>query len=117
MKNTKTDLGSIRIHQDAISSIAYNAATQTEGVASIGTSLTSRIYCLLGKKNKSVITVEIDKNNEISIEVPVIVKYGVYIPDLAAKVQDNVSAALEKMTDCVIKNINVNIQGIERSAQ
>ena len=115
MKNTKTDLGVIRIHQDVISSIAYNAAMQTEGVASIGTSLTSKIYQLLGKKNKPSISVEIDKNNEVSVEIPVFVKYGVYIPELAAKIQDNVGAALDKMTDCIIKDINVNIQGIERS--
>lgn len=114
-KETKTQLGSIRIHQDVIASIASTAAIQTEGVAAIGTTLTAKLYSLIGKKNGPGISVEIDKNGEISIEVPVIAKYGIYIPDLAGRVQDNISSALEKMTDSVIKDINVNIQGIERS--
>ncbi len=115
MKNqTRTELGSIRIHRDVIASITSIAALEIEGVAGLGSNLTSKLYAILSKKNVSGINVDIDKKNEIRISVPLVVKYGFYIPEVASKVQENISLSVEKMTDSVLKEININIQGIER---
>ena len=43
-----------------------------------------------------------------------VIKYGYNIPDTAARVQENVRQALEKMSNLSVKDINVNVQGIER---
>ena len=69
---------------------------------------------MMGRKNSSGIKVEIDKNDEIKIEIPLIIKYGFNIPDIANKVQENVRNALEKMSNLSIKDININVQGIEK---
>lgn len=114
-ENSRNDLGTIRIHKNVIASIASIAAMEVEGVKHIGTNLKSSIFELLGKRDISAIKVEIDKNGEVTADVPIVIKYGVNIPETADRVQENIHKSLEKMTNLSIRNINVNVQGIEKS--
>jgi len=114
-QDSRTELGIIRIHKNVIASIAAIAAMEIEGVKRIGTDFKSGLLEMVGKKSFSAIKVEIDKNNEeVKVEVPLIIKYGYNIPDIANRVQENVRNALEKMTNLSLKDININVQGIER---
>lgn len=113
-EESRTDLGVIRIHKNVIASIASMAACEIEGVKRVGGDFKSGILALIGKKSLSAIKVEIDKNEEVKVEIPLLIKYGFNIPDIANKVQENVHHALEKMTSLSIKDININVQGIER---
>lgn len=113
-EESQTDLGNIRIHKNVIASIASIAAVEIEGVKRIGGDLRSGILELIGKKALMAIKVDIDKNDEMRLEVPLVVKYGFNIPDIANKAQENVRNALEKMTNLSIKYININVQGIEK---
>jgi uncharacterized alkaline shock family protein YloU len=116
MKNeeSRTDLGSIRIHKDVIASIASLASLEVEGVKKIGGDLKASVYELLGKKQQRGINVEIDRNDEVILSVPLIVKYGYNVTDIARNVQENIQQSLEKMTNLTIKEINVNVQRIEK---
>ncbi len=114
MKEEKTEFGAVRIHKDVIKSIASLAVSEIEGVSVIRDNFTASIAGLLGKKYYSGIDVIIDKNNEIKLEVKINVKYGFNIPEIASRVQDNIRLALEKMSDLTLKEINVNVQGVER---
>ena len=111
---SQTDLGNIKIHKNVIASIASIAAVEIEGVKRIGGDFRSGILELIGKKALMVIKVDIDKNDEMRLEVPLVVKYGFNIPDIANKAQENIRNALEKMTNLSIKYININVQAIER---
>ena len=113
-EESRTDLGTIKIHKNVIASIASLAATEIQGVKRVGGDLKSGFLELIGKKTSIAIKVEIDKNEEVRITVPLVIKYGFNIPDIANKVQENVRNALEKMTNLLIKDININVQGIER---
>lgn len=113
-EESQTDLGNIRIHKNVIASIASIAAVEIEGVKRIGGDLRSGLLELIGKKALMAIKVDIDRNDEIRLEVPLVVKYGFNIPDIANKAQENVRNALEKMTNLSIKYININVRGIER---
>lgn len=113
-EESQTDLGNIRIHKNVIASIASIAAVEIEGVKRIGGDFRSGILELIGKKALMAIKVDIDKNDEMRLEVPLVVKYGFNIPDIANKAQENIRNALEKMTNLSIKYININVQGIER---
>mgnify|MGYP001583169891 FL=1 len=113
-EESQTDLGNIRIHKNVIASVASIAAVEIEGVKRIGGDFKSGILELIGKKALMAIKVDIDKNDEIRIEVPLVIKYGFNIPDIANKAQENISNALEKMTNLSIKYININVQSIER---
>ena len=108
------ELGVLRIHKNVISSISSIAATEIEGVKRVGKDLKSGLLELAGHKFSTAIKVEISKNEEVKVEIPLIIKYGYNIPEVAKGVQENVRQALEKMSNLSIKDINVNVQGIER---
>lgn len=111
---SRTDLGTIRIHKNVISSIASLASMEIKGVKRVGGDLRSGLMEFIGKKLLSVIKVEINKNEEVKLEVPLVIEYGSNIPEIANRVQENIRSSLEKMTNLSIKDININIQGIER---
>ncbi|MDO9572693.1 MAG: Asp23/Gls24 family envelope stress response protein [Candidatus Omnitrophota bacterium] len=111
---SRNDLGVVRIHKNVIASISSIAATEIEGVKKVGKDIKSGLLELLGQKSFSAIKVDISKNEEVKVEIPLIIKYGYNIPDIASKVQENVRQALEKMSNLSIRDINVFVQGIER---
>jgi uncharacterized alkaline shock family protein YloU len=113
-EESRTDLGMIRIHKNVIASVASLASTEIEGVKRIGGDLKSGFLALMSKKTYLAIKVEIDKNEDVKVEIPLIIKYGFNIPDVANKVQESVRRALEKMTNLSLKDININVQGIEK---
>jgi len=113
-EESRTDLGMVRIHKNVIASIAAVASTEVEGVKRVGGNLRSGVLELIGKKIYSAIAVEFDKAGEVKVELPLVIKYGYNIPNVADRVQENVRNALEKMTNLSVKDININIQGIER---
>ena len=114
-ENTKTDLGEIKIHHNVIASIAMEATKQIPGVLKIGGSLKTFLFELFGKKDTSAIKIEFDKNNETTITIPVVVKYGYNIPEIASKVQENVKITIENATNISIREVNVKIQEIEKA--
>lgn len=111
---SRNELGVLRIHKNVISSISSIAATEIEGVKRVGRDLKSGLFEAISQKYFSAIKVDISKNEEVKVEIPLIIKYGYNIPDIAGRVQENVRQALEKMSSLCIKDINVNVQGIER---
>jgi uncharacterized alkaline shock family protein YloU len=113
-EESRTDLGMIRIHKNVVASIASLAATEIEGVKRIGGDFKSGLMEIMGRKQSFSIKVEIDKNDEIKVDIPVVIKYGFNLPEVANKVQENVRQALEKMTNLAIKDININVQAIEK---
>lgn len=113
-EESRTDLGTIRIHKKVIASISSLAAAEIEGVKGIAGDFKSGFSQFIGRKLFSAISVEINKNEEAKVEIPLIIKYGYNIPEVASKVQENVRNNLERMTNLSIKDININVQGIER---
>lgn len=111
---SRNDLGVLKIHKNVISSISSIAATEIEGVKSVAKDLKSGLLEVFGRKSSSAIKVDISKNEEVKVEIPLIIKYGYNIPEVAGRVQENVRAALEKMSNLSIKDININVRGIER---
>lgn len=114
MKEEKTEFGVVRIHKDVIKSVASIAVSEIEGVSLIKNDFKSSIFGALGKKYFPGINVIIDKDNEIRLEVKINVKYGFNIPEAASRVQDSIRLSIEKMSDLTLKEINVNVQGVER---
>jgi uncharacterized alkaline shock family protein YloU len=113
-EESRTDLGLIRIHKNVIVSIAALAASEIEGVQSIGGGIGTGILEALTNRKYPSIKVEILRNDEVRIRIPLVIKFGYSIPDVACRVQENVRAGLEKMTNLLIKDINIVVQAIER---
>jgi uncharacterized alkaline shock family protein YloU len=113
-EESRTDLGTVKIHKNVIASISAIAAGEIEGVKTIGRDFRSGLLEIIGRKDYRAIRVEIDKNGDVWIEIPLVIKYGFNIPDVANKVQENIRNSLEKMTNLSLKDININVQGIEK---
>lgn len=114
IEDQKVDLGSVQIHKKVLADITFSAISEIEGVKLIPQDLTSKFLRLFKTNNYSGIIVTVDKNNQVSIEVKVCIRYGINIPDIARNVQDAIRAAVEKIADINLKDVNINIQGIQR---
>ncbi len=107
-----TELGNIKIADEVVSIIAGLAATEVEGVAGMSGGVVGGIADMLGKRNLSKgVKVEVG-DQQAAVDLYIIVKFGVRIPDVAWKIQENVKKAVESMTGLEAVKINVHVQGV-----
>ncbi len=105
-------LGSIRIADEVVGIIAGLAATEIDGIAGMSGGLVGGIAEMLGKKNFAKgVKVEVGER-EAAVDLYIIVKYGVRIPDVALSVQENVKQAIESMTGLSVVEVNIHVQGV-----
>ncbi len=108
----ETKLGTIRIADDVVSIIAGLAATEIEGIAGMSAGLVGGIAEILGRKNFAKgVKVEVGER-EAAVDLYIIVKYGVRIPDVALAAQENVKQAIETMTGLSVVEVNIHVQGV-----
>jgi uncharacterized alkaline shock family protein YloU len=106
------DVGSIRIADEVVGIIAGLAATEVPGVAGMSAGLVGGIAEMLGKKNLAKgVKVEVGER-EAAVDLYIIVEYGIRIPDVALRVQENVKRAIESMTGLDVVEVNIHIQGV-----
>ena len=67
---------------------------------------------MLGRKNFAKgVKVEVGEK-EAAVDLYIIVKYGVRIPDVALAAQENVKQAIENMTGLSVVEVNIHVQGV-----
>ncbi len=111
-RNLPSELGAIRIADEVVSIIAGLAATEVDGVASMSGGIAGGIAEALGRKNFSKgVKVEVGEE-ETSVDLFLIVRYGSRIPDVAWEVQETVKKAIENMTGLKVIKVNVHVQGV-----
>ena len=109
---TDTGLGTIKIADEVVSIIAGLAATEIDGIAGMSGGLVGGIAEMLGRKNFSKgVKVEVGEK-EAAVDLFIIVKYGVRIPDVALAAQENIKRAIENMTGLSVVEVNVHVQGV-----
>ncbi|MFS8581224.1 MAG: Asp23/Gls24 family envelope stress response protein [Limnochordales bacterium] len=108
----RSDLGEIRIANEVVSIVAGLAATEVEGVAGMSGGIASGVAEMLGRKNLSKgVRVEVGEE-QAAVDLSIIVDYGVRIPEVAWKIQENVKRAVESMTGLQVVEVNVHVQGV-----
>ena len=115
--SSRVDLGSIQIHKKAIADLTFSALSEIDGVSLIPKDALNKLLEYLGEKRYPGIAVTIDKNSQVTIEVKICVRYGINIQDIARQIQEAVRTAVERTVDITLKEICVNIHGIERGKQ
>jgi len=104
--------GEIKISDEVIATIASIATKEIEGVSGLSLSLTDEIASKFVKKNAGK-AIKINSNEgNITIEINVIVKYGVRIPDVSWEVQENVKKSVETMTGLTVEKVNIVVAGV-----
>ncbi len=110
--NKNQELGTIKISEEVVSVIAGLAATEVPGVAGMSGGVVNGLSEMLGRKNLGKgVKVEVGEK-EVSIDLYLIVDYGVRIPEVAWNVQENVKNAVENMTGLKVVEVNIHVQGV-----
>ena len=111
-KAEKFGIGTVRIADEVVGTIAGLAATEVNSIAGMSGGLVGGIAEMLGKKNFSKgVKVEVGEK-EAAVDLYIIVEYGVRIPDIALTVQEKVKSAIENMTGLEVVEVNVHVQGV-----
>ena len=115
MRSTsRFDLGQVQIHNKVLAEIVRSAVGEIEGVSLIKKNFYFQVVELLGQETIPGIDVIIDENSDVTLNVKVCIRYGYNIHDIAVQIQDAIKSAIERMAEINLKEINVNIQGLER---
>ena len=114
-RDRPTDLGVVRINNDAITTIASTAAMEVRGVCKMGGGLRKTILEIIHRRSFGGVRVY-TKDGEVKLVVSIIVHYGIDIPRVADEVQDSVKHAVEKMTGLVIGEVDVVVEGVHPPA-
>ena len=106
------NIGEVKVADEVVAIIAGLAATEVEGVDSLGGNITSEIVSKLGMKNLSKgVKVEVTEEH-VSVNMALNLKYGYSIPDVCEKVQEKVKSAIENMTGLTVLDVNIKIAGV-----
>ena len=104
--------GNIKISDEVIATIASVATKEVTGISGLNLSFTDEIASKFVKKNapKSIKITQNDEN--ITIDISVVVNYGVRIPDVSWEVQENVKKSVELMSGLNVDKVNVIVAGV-----
>lgn len=109
---TQKGIGKVQIADEVIAIIAGIEATSVEGVAGMSGNISGEIMEVLGRKNLAKgVKITIGENN-VSIDLNIVINFGIKIPEVAKEVQKRVQSAVETMTGLEVSQINLNIIGI-----
>ena len=120
MQTIKTDLGEINVTNETIGNIASLNLADVKGVVGSRKSIIKEITDMLkGDTSENEIEeasrnikVEI-KDNKPLINLYIVIKYGVRIPDIAWDIQSRVKEGIMKKLGIDINEIDIHVQGIQ----
>lgn len=108
-----SELGIIKISDEVVGIIAGIAASEIKGVVGMSSGIVGGISQILsGKKNLAKgVKINIEEESA-SIELYLVIEYGLRIPDIASKVQENVKNTVEALTGLKVSAVNVFVQNV-----
>jgi len=108
-----SDYGQIRINNNVIAIIAHETAKKVPGVVEMQGSLADDLAGMIGRKSKDR-GIRVEKENEelLTIDLTVVLEFGVRIPDICVQLQAAVKEAVEEMTGQQVYAVNIVVQGI-----
>ncbi|MDQ0175136.1 Asp23/Gls24 family envelope stress response protein [Bacillus chungangensis] len=113
MEQGKNSLGKIEIAPEVIEVIAGIAASEVEGVAQMRGNFATGVVERLGKKNHGKgVKVDLTEGG-IILDIYCLMIFGVSIPHVAKKMQDNIRQALLNMTALEVEEVNIHIVGVQ----
>ncbi len=105
--------GRITFAPDVIATIANLAAAEVDGVDGMSGNVAENISGILNSKKNLTKGVRVDvSENDVSIELAVIIKYGYKLHEVCANIQRSIKNAIETMTGLRVVLVNVSVQSI-----
>ena len=120
MQTVKTDLGEINITKETIENMVSLNLADVKGVVGSRKTIIREITDMLrgdtdgNELDTSSRTIKVEiKDNKPLINLYIIIKYGVRIPDIAWDIQSRVKENIMKKLGININDIDIHIQGIQ----
>jgi len=98
------ELGCIHISEDVLAAVSAGAAAEVEGISGM-------MNVSAKKAAARGVRVSFEEDCAI-IDLYVMLRYGYPIPEVAEKIQNAVSSAVEAMTGFAVKAVNVHVGGV-----
>ncbi len=111
VNNNIQDVGTVKISEEVLAAIASLATSEVDGVAEI---IGAKHSSFIGGKKTLGKGIKITLDNaEAIIEMSISVRYGEVLVDVAKRIQESVKKSVEDMTDIPVREVNVNVAGID----
>ena len=115
MNNDNSQLGRVSISPRAIATIAYHAAQQSYGVVGLTSkNLMEGITHVIVKDPTHGIEVKYD-GEKISIDIFVIIEYGIRIISVVSSVKHTIKFNVEKALGIPVEQVNVHVRSLRVS--
>ena len=109
------DFSQINIKMDVIASIAGKAALEVAGVLSVDGGISGGFAAALKRENTASGVKVLLEDNEFIINVNIITKFGMRIPEIAWNLQEHVKKVVEGAAGIAVRKVNVLITGIKNA--
>ena len=109
-----TEYGQVLISPEVIAKYAGETAYESFGVVGMAMVSVKEGIVKLLKKDSSTkgINVEINENNEITIDFHIIIAYGVNIAAIADNIISSVKYKVEEFTGMTVNKVNIIVEGV-----
>ncbi|MBN1405460.1 MAG: Asp23/Gls24 family envelope stress response protein [Candidatus Omnitrophica bacterium] len=113
-----TDVGDVKIHNNAVRSITEITVLKVKGVVRINANPFSRMMKKINAgglfNSNEGIKIETGKAGT-KITLYIVTAYGVDVAEIASKIQDDVRQSVESMTGISVAEVDVNVVGVEQT--
>lgn len=114
-----SELGDIKIHDGVIAALSRRAALSVQGVSRLaGSQFVDNLAEIVGSRRMQAraINVDVDEDSRISIEIKLNLIFGCQIPQVAARVQQEIIKEVETSIGMTVKCVDVLVQDMEENA-
>ena len=112
--STNNAYGKISISDLAIAKVASHTAEESYGIVAVASHRLAKNISVFLKKNSSDKGVKVTTaGNRISVDVYVIIKYGVSISAVADSLKEAIKYKVEAFTGMIVSMVNVNVVGVK----
>lgn len=106
-------LGSVRVANEVVASIAALAASEVEGVGAMDEASARHFGDWIKRQTAHRgVRVVVDPSKAIHLEVFICAEAGAYLSDVAERVQANVVEAVERMLGLDVAEVNVFVSSV-----
>jgi uncharacterized alkaline shock family protein YloU len=111
-----SSLGRITISTGAITQIVARTAARCYGVVGMGGGARAKVGRLLPRGRPAAGITVTNDGGSVSLELHVVVEYGLNLAEVAATVRSQVQYEVERLTGLRVASVDVHIQDVRQSA-
>lgn len=111
------NIGEVKTTDEVVAIIAGLAATEVEGVVSIGGNITNELVSRLGMKSLSKGVKVSIQENAVAVDLTLNIEFGRNLLETSRKVQERVKSSIENMTGLKVADVNIRIANVEMESR